>query len=133
MQRAWCAGATPTSLVATSIIIYLWTWCNNCKTATMLITIYLFALSFSVYLWIVIYINFVTLVCECQDWLWDMITVQQQTCYCEMLLLNSYIFYCISKPILKCNNVNSTKLCYIYNITYYVILTYPFLLCRSML
>ena len=31
------------------------------------------------------------------------------------------------------NYVNSTKLCYIYNmsilITYYVILTYPFLLC----
>ena len=44
---------------------------------------------------------FITLVCECRDRLWDMITIQQQTCYCDMLMLNSYIFCYISKPILK--------------------------------
>ena len=39
--------------------------------------------------------------CECRDRLWDMITIQQQNCYCDMLTLNSYIFCYINKPILK--------------------------------
>ena len=38
---------------------------------------------------------------ECRDRLWDMTTIQQQTCYCEMLTLNSYIFCYISKLVLN--------------------------------
>ena len=42
MKRAWCVGGdltTPTSPVATPIIVCLWTWCNDYNTATMLIAI----------------------------------------------------------------------------------------------
>ena len=98
MKHVWYAGgdlSTPTSPVAPPIIVCLWTWCNNCNTVTMAMAILVCSL------FLLVWIIFVTLVCECRGRLWDMITIQQQTCYCDMLMLKSYIFCNISKPILK--------------------------------
>ena len=102
MKCAWWVGGdltASTSPVATPIIVGLWTWCNDCNTAIMLIAIPVCFLCRSIY--------GLSYICNPCVWMSrSIVGYDQQTCYCDMLTLNNYIF--CSSAILKWHKIMLT-------------------------